>query len=1110
MRAWALCLVLLAGGLPPSAHAFVFVVDDTADTVDADPDDGICADAGGACTLRAAIQQANAWPGHDFIVLGAGTYTFTLEGRGENGAATGDLDITDDLTIRGAGAGETIIDGASIDRVFDVRGIETRVELQGLTIQGGLARTNPGPAGDNGVGGGVRSEGVLTVRDAAITGNVASPVGGIAGGGLYHTASGDDVTLTLERVEVTGNSADNTAVTGESFPVSGGGIAIVGGAARIALSNVSGNVAASLGGASGTPNGADGGGIQINGGNLVITDSTISGNSAELRGGGISNFSGGGSPLSAGALLRIERSTISGNQAYWGGGIFDDGAPSRTMTIVNSTVSGNTAVSPPGFSNAAGGGLYLSKPAELINVTIAENEAELGGNLYIDPFGTGGPGGVQGSAILGNTVLAAPAGGGNCDGATGNVSTSGPTIVFPDCGLQGNIIVANPGLGNLLTGQGGPTAVHQPGATAQGAGSNALCTEEVLGSATDQRGFPRPAGNCDIGAVEAGGGTDIALRGLAFPNPARVGETLSYVLEIANHGPGGATGAGANLPLPAPLGGNQGCAIGGIGAGGVDTCVIEVEPDEVGLFPVTATASANEGDPAAGNNSFAIAAATYDVTDLAIVTSASTTGIIVRDDGSEVEGGDIGAGDTIIAGQRFTIALAIENTGALARTVRVYSTLSEGLRPRGVTATQGSCVVRTARDVMCTLGDVPEGANDDMIRIDVVADARGTVTHRAFANFDGTFADDAPEDEFTVEVDTRADLSVRMLGSAAAVSAGADLGYTVTVANDGPSDATDPVVTLALDDSVEFRSATAGGWNCAESSGDVTCTRASLGAGDESVLVFFTRPAVPGGISATATVTGDDTDPDPDNNSATVVTTVVDGSVTPADLAIAIAATPNPGIAQQNLAFNVTVSNNGSLSADDVNVTLTLPGGVAFQSATSGCVREGDFVRCALGTIIAGTSATATIVVRPNGPGDISSTAVATAASGQEENLDDNTASITVSVVEGQAGGLSGGGRCFIATAAFGSHLDPHVMTLRDFRDRYLLTHPAGRAFVDWYYRTSPPLAAWIAEREGARTAVRWALTPIVYAVAYPAPAGGLALLALLLVVRARGRRAIP
>ena len=64
----------------------------------------MCATAGGDCTLRAALQEANALAGDDIIVLPAGAYILTIVGAGENNVATGDLDIRENLTITGAGA----------------------------------------------------------------------------------------------------------------------------------------------------------------------------------------------------------------------------------------------------------------------------------------------------------------------------------------------------------------------------------------------------------------------------------------------------------------------------------------------------------------------------------------------------------------------------------------------------------------------------------------------------------------------------------------------------------------------------------------------------------------------------------------------------------------------------------------------------------------------------------------------------------------------------------------------------------------------------------------------------------------------------------------------
>jgi hypothetical protein len=106
-------------------------------------------------------------------------------------------------------------------------------------------------------------------------------------------------------------------------------------------------------------------------------------------------------------------------------------------------------------------------------------------------------------------------------------------------------------------------------------------------------------------------------------------------------------------------------------------------------------------------------------------------------------------------------------------------------------------------------------------------------------------------------------------------------------------------------------------------------------------------------------------------------------------------------------------------------------------------------------------------------------------------------------------GGGGGGGGCFIATAAYGSYLQPEVRVLRQFRDEWLLTNAPGRAFVDFYYTYSPPIADYIAEWESLRTMVRVALTPLVFAIKEPGAAGALALtLGLLWIRRRQSRRA--
>jgi parallel beta-helix repeat protein len=70
--------------------------------------------------------------------------------------------------------------------------------------------------------------------------------------------------------------------------------------------------------------------------------------------------------------------------------------------------------------------------------------------------------------------------------------------------------------------------------------------------------------------------------------------------------------------------------------------------------------------------------------------------------------------------------------------------------------------------------------------------------------------------------------------------------------------------------------------------------------------------------------------------------------------------------------------------------------------------------------------------------------------------------------------------QCFVATAAYGHYAEPHVQALRDFRDQFLATNEAGRAFVTWYYSHGPAAAAWLNEHPAYKPLVRAALLPAV------------------------------
>lgn len=194
----------------------VVVDTDAYDAPDSDPGDGICDDGSGNCTLRAAIMETNSWPGHQEIVVPGGTFTLSIPGQDEDASASGDLDITDDLTIVGAGAKNTTIDAGMIDRVMHAIGVELR--LSGITIANGRLL--------NDAGGGVLIDGGdAMITDSMFINNTAGGAGGI----LNRSAN----------VTVTGSTFAGNAADGPSGD--GGGIFASGGNTRIVASTFAGN-----------------------------------------------------------------------------------------------------------------------------------------------------------------------------------------------------------------------------------------------------------------------------------------------------------------------------------------------------------------------------------------------------------------------------------------------------------------------------------------------------------------------------------------------------------------------------------------------------------------------------------------------------------------------------------------------------------------------------------------------------------------------------------------------------------------------------------------------------------------------------------------------------
>ena len=285
-------MILISLSFATPALAATFDVTKIADT-----NDGAC---NADCSLREAIGAANALAGSDTINLPAGAYILGIAGTGEDANATGDLDITGDLTVSGAGQATAIIDGGGIDRVLTVHaGVSALIDA--VTIRNG----DPGP----GFGAaGILNAGTLMLTNSTVTDNTGDDFGG----GIYNTG-----TLTLTDSTV----SDNTLL-GSNASGGGGGI-FSQGTSTLTRTTVSGN--STIG---------RGGGIYNLDLTATITNSTVSGNTA-LNGGGIFNRVG---------TVNLVSSTITDNTATDnGGGIWNFGG---TTSFRNTIVSGNMAATP--------------------------------------------------------------------------------------------------------------------------------------------------------------------------------------------------------------------------------------------------------------------------------------------------------------------------------------------------------------------------------------------------------------------------------------------------------------------------------------------------------------------------------------------------------------------------------------------------------------------------------------------------------------------------------------------------------------------------------------------------------------------------------------------
>jgi CSLREA domain-containing protein/uncharacterized repeat protein (TIGR01451 family) len=535
-----------------NAATTTFTVNKTSDTVTE-----ACL-PGSPCTLREAIEGADAAGGTSTIIVPAGTYTLTIPSTGADDPTTGDLDIDDgaQVTIKGAGVGATIIDANYLDRAFTVQS-GSSLTLSGMTIENGSPSSTS--SGD-GNGGAVYADGPLSLSGVTVE-NSSSEGSSSSGGGIYASTGLSVKHSTFLADDAASNggaifAAVGATLTNDRFldnTASNAGAVVLGGSSTVNQDEFDGNVAT-----------VNDGALAVDG-SMTSVGSSFIGNHAGTSTGGV---------LLTGNTTLVD-ATISDNSASAGGGLLI-GAGGLALTMTNDTIAFNRA----GVGGGIGGtSAFFANGSSISNTIVAEN---LGGDC-----GNGsGPTTFPGTADAGN-----------------NLDSDG-TCFQGDA--PSDLISVNPLLGTPADNGGDvQTDALAPNSPAVNTGTNTGCPTN------DARGVARPQQvTCDIGAYEYAP-SPLSLSNVA---PARATSTVpfTYTITVRVHGPGPSTATTISDQLPAgsklyAATASQGscttaglkarCSLGALAVGTKAKVTLVAARAQAG--PVTDTASATNGESSA-------------------------------------------------------------------------------------------------------------------------------------------------------------------------------------------------------------------------------------------------------------------------------------------------------------------------------------------------------------------------------------------------------------------------------------------------------------------------------------------------------------------------------
>jgi large repetitive protein len=451
---------------------------------------------------------------------------------------------------------------------------------------------------------------------------------------------------------------------------------------------------------------------------------------------------------------------------------------------------------------------------------------------------------------------------------------------------------------------------------------------------------------------------DVSLAKTASPATAVAGENVVYTLTARNAGPSDAAGLAVTDPIPVGttfVSASSGCAA----AGGVVTCratsataagtersftvTLKLDPGFTGNRLVnTASVTSTTPDPDTANNTASASVPVTMRSDLTITKAASSS--------------------SFVPGTAGTYLIRVTNNGpSNADEVRVQDHLPSGLQLVDVSTDHGPCTGTQSGTVACGLGTIGVGVTVLVtVNVWVSADAApGTITNTATVSWpSGTKQATAG-----TPVVGSADLAITKSADPARPVPGRPVTYTMTVVNNGPSDAHDVAVTDSIPAGLTVTSVTASQGTCDQST--VRCTLGTMANGATATMTVVADVATGttvADIQDTATVTSSTADPDTSNNQASY-----QSSLNPqANLEITKQASPDTAIAGDHVTYTLTVTNHGPSTASAVTVSDPLATGLTLVSASgSGATCTGTTaVSCTLGDLPDGETRTVTVDTR--------------------------------------------------------------------------------------------------------------------------------------------------